>query len=52
MLRIWSTENDDIGVIVNGVERLRADGPNTFHVFEYCHIKEGIDFCGVPLEQW
>lgn len=40
------------GVTVNGVERLRAKGINTLHGFEYCHIKEGTDFCGVALGQW
>lgn len=52
MFRIRATENSDIGVIVNNeVERLRASGIKTLRLFEYCHVKEGMDFSGVPLEQ-
>lgn len=51
MFRIRVIENSDIGVIVNNeVERLRVSGIKIFRFFEYCYVKEGMDFFGVFLE--
>ena len=31
------------------VEGLNTNGTNVLKVFDYCHVEESADFCGIPL---